>query len=416
MKKKYVLAGASKRAYDMFALPMLREYPNHVSIDGIFDINPLRSAYIAEACDGAPVFSNFDEMLRIAKPDAVIVTTVDAFHHEYIIKALRAGCDAITEKPMTIDAEKVRMILRCEKETGRKVRVTFNYRFMPYMTRIKELIAGGAIGDVFSVDFEWLLDRIVPVNGHGASYFRRWNRYLDKSGGLMVHKSTHHFDLINWWLQEKPTDVGAFAKLRFYGKNRKEHGERCSNCRYAGTCEFYWDISKNQFESGFYAGTESADGYQKDSCVFSEDIDIYDTMAVSVQYDGGAVLSYSLNATSPYEGFRMAINGSGGRLEGEVFETGILSREQVSHIRVFDLAGNMTTHSLPEADGDHGGGDVRIRRMLFVGDLPDPMGHMAGSTDGALSVLIGAAANISVREKRIVCIDELLGDPSLLDK
>lgn len=416
MKKKYVFAGASKRAYDMFALPMLKEFPERVSIEGIFDINPKRSAYIAAACGGVPVFDDFDAMLRAVKPDAVIVTTVDAFHHEYIIKALEAGCDAITEKPMTIDAAKVRMILECEKRTGRRVQVTFNYRFMPYMTKIKELLVGGAIGDVYSVDFEWLLDQNVRVNGHGASYFRRWNRYLDKSGGLLVHKSTHHFDLINWWIGERPREVAAFAKLRLYGKNRKDHGERCLNCEYADSCEYYWDISKNSFETDFYLGSESVDGYHKDSCVFSEDIDIYDTMGVSVQYDGGCILSYSLNATTPYEGFRMAINGAKGRLEAEIFETGILSREHVGRIRVFDSKGNMAVYNLPDSEGDHGGGDIRIRRMLFKGDLPDPLGHLAGSVDGALSVLIGVAANTSVREKRIVAVDELIGDARLLAK
>jgi predicted dehydrogenase len=87
-------------------------------------------------------------MLRRGRPDTVIVTTVDRYHHEYIIRSLEAGCDVITEKPMTIDDEKVRAILAVEQRTGHKVIVTFNYRFQPYVTRIKELIRDGAIGQV----------------------------------------------------------------------------------------------------------------------------------------------------------------------------------------------------------------------------------------------------------------------------
>ena len=96
---------------------------------------------------------------------------MDRFHHEYIIRSLEAGCDVITEKPMTIDDVRCRAILEAEKRTGRRVIVTFNYRFAPYVTRVKELLREGVIGKVLSVDFEWILD-----TRHGADYFRRWHR------------------------------------------------------------------------------------------------------------------------------------------------------------------------------------------------------------------------------------------------
>ena len=57
----------------------------------------------------------------------------------------------------------------------------------------------GGIGEITGVDFRWYLDRV-----HGADYFRRWHRRKDKSGGLLVHKATHHFDLVNWWLASTP--------------------------------------------------------------------------------------------------------------------------------------------------------------------------------------------------------------------
>lgn len=79
------------------------------------------------------------------------------------------------------------------KQTGRSLRVTFNYRYAPYHTKIKELIESDVIGDVFSIHFEWLLN-----TQHGADYFRRWHRNKHNSGGLLVHKSTHHFDLVNF--------------------------------------------------------------------------------------------------------------------------------------------------------------------------------------------------------------------------
>lgn len=69
---------------------------------------------------------------------------------------------------------------------------------MPFVTRIKELIHEGCVGDILSVHFEWMLD-----TEHGADYFRRWHRKKENSGGLLVHKATHHFDMVNWLIDDE---------------------------------------------------------------------------------------------------------------------------------------------------------------------------------------------------------------------
>ena len=156
-------------------------------------------------------------MIEKEKPDVVLVTSIDRTHHNYIIRAMELGCDVITEKPMTIDEEKCQAILDAVERTGRKLRVTFNYRYAPHNTKIKELIMNDAIGDVISVHFEWLLN-----TEHGADYFRRWHRDKRNSGGLLVHKSTHHFDLVNFWLGTTPETVFAMGDLSFYGRENAE--------------------------------------------------------------------------------------------------------------------------------------------------------------------------------------------------
>src|SRR5882757_4265875 len=123
----------------------------------------------------------------MTKPDFVIVTTVDATHNDYIIRAMTAGCDVITEKPLTTTAEKCQQILDAGKRTGRRCRVTFNYRYSPPRSQVKDILMSGEIGDVLSVDFHWLLN-----THHGADYFRRWHSQKANSGGLMVHKATLH--------------------------------------------------------------------------------------------------------------------------------------------------------------------------------------------------------------------------------
>ena len=172
--------------------------------------------------------SEFEKMIEKEKPDIVIVTTVDRTHHTYIIRALELGCDVITEKPMTVDAEKTQEIIDAIKRTGQEVRVTFNYRYAPHNTKIRELIRDGVIGDVYSVNFEWALD-----TQHGADYFRRWHRNKTNSGGLLVHKSTHHFDLVNFWLDTTPETVYATGGLAFLWERKcrsKRRNKVLSTC------------------------------------------------------------------------------------------------------------------------------------------------------------------------------------------
>jgi len=416
--KRYAFAGASSRAVGMYAKPIHQKFASSARAVGVFDVNQTRAKLLSNACGGPPVYADFDAMVRDVRPDCVIVTTVDRYHHEFIIRALEAGCDVITEKPMTIDAEKCRAVLAAEQRTGKCITVTFNYRFQPYTTRIKQLVHDGAIGDVLSVDFEWLLDR-----SHGADYFRRWHRRMANSGGLLVHKSTHHFDLINWWIDDEPARVSAFGERRFYGPTRAERGERCSTCSYTRTCEFFKDFAHDPQLRPLYFEAEHEDGYWRDGCVFSDEIDIYDTMSASVRYRRGALLSYSLNAHCAYEGWRAAINGTKGRMELLEIESGPGTNTDTLEVVLTYPGGKWPSFygskgsseprrivdRVPVSKGGHGGGDDRLLQRLFSGtDIPDPLGHMAGSRAGALSILIGIAANTSIAQGSVVTIDDLL--------
>ena len=132
-------------------------------------------------------------------------------------------------------------MLDAEKKSGRNIVVTFNYRYAPKHQKIKELLMAGEIGKVTSVDFSWYLD-----TRHGADYFRRWHRLRSKSGSLWVHKATHHFDLINWWLDADPVQVSAFGSLQNYGKSGPFRHTTCRGCPHQAKCPYYWDITKDK--------------------------------------------------------------------------------------------------------------------------------------------------------------------------
>lgn len=400
--KKYCIVGTGGRGTLSYAVPLVKEYADCAELVGVYDINWKRAELVSEYVGKPiPVFRDFDEMIQTAKPDIVIVTTKDCEHSTYAIRAMELGCDVISEKPLTTDEKKCAAILDAEKRTGHKVTVTFNCRFLPFYVRLKELLMQGVVGDVQSVHFEWLLD-----THHGADYFRRWHAERKNSGSLLIHKATHHFDLANWLIDDEPRKVNAFGTQRFYGAHREQRSERCLTCPYKNKCEFYWDITKSEMDKKFYLDCEDVDGYYRDRCVFGDRIDIEDSVSLNVKYARGAVMSYSLTTNSPYECMKIVINGTKGRMEADTAFNGknlkIYNREGecVNYIKVDD-------RPIP---GGHGGSDTLLRDNLFRGFDEDPLNQMAGTRAGAMSIGIGIAANISMKEDRAVYLKEFLGD------
>ena len=165
-KLKVAMVGTGVRGIGMWGKPVIKEFADKVQFVGLCDINPGRVEYAKTNMGlSCPTFTDFDKMMKETRPDKLLVMTVDGTHHQFITKGMEYGADIITEKPMTIDEQKCQAILDAEKRTGKKVRVTFNYRYSPHRQKIYELLRNDAIGKLTSVDFHWYLDTY-----HGADY------------------------------------------------------------------------------------------------------------------------------------------------------------------------------------------------------------------------------------------------------
>jgi predicted dehydrogenase len=424
--KKYAICGVSNRAIGMFLKPMVTTFRDSARVVALLDSDSRRhgvcKSLLPQLAD-VPEYGadDFDRMVAETKPDVVVVASRDDTHAGYIIQALRHDLDVITEKPMATTAEDCRHIMEAEAASRGKVTVTFNYRYNPIHTRIKEMVLEGKLGRIVSVDLNWYIDTY-----HGASYFKRWNRMRKFSGGLSIHKSSHHFDLVNWWIGQKPVEAFAYGALNFYGPNgelnpRKEDGRHCGTCEVRGSCAYYrrWTtrtddvVARDDHIGALPTETSNAyTGYRPDMCIFDSEIDIEDTYTATVRYDGGAMLSYSILFSAPFEGYRLAINGTKGRLETQEFHE--LSRvpfpvpEQT--IDYFPMFGSKETIHVVRRKGGHGGGDPALIEDLFLGPDPSrPYRILSGSEDGALAVATGEAVWRSARSGQPVRIDQLLG-------
>ncbi len=422
--KRCAIVGIGNRAHSWIS-GIVEQHPEAAELAGLCDPNLDRCKDVNEAYGTkAPVYTDYDRMLAEVKPDLVIVVSPERYHREHIVRALDAGCQVATEKPLCTTIEDAQAIIDAENRNRRKIFMAFNYRHIPLCSKIRELVKKGAIGTPVSMDLTWYLD----YHGHGASYFRRWHRLMKESGGLLITKACHHFDLANWWMDDVPATVFAFGERRFFGAGNNPYvGERCRSCPHSKDCKWHTDVCvKDRTEElsrelGYRV--KGVRSYVRDYCPFGKDVDIFDTMSVSVRYKNGGILNYSLNASVPYEGWNLAINGTKGRIESKITDNkpspGWQARHQIvgpdgavlkgKGYRVTDWPADYSVHVMPHEDDDyevklpniadgHGGGDFKIMDAALADIYPekDELDIFASAIHGARSTAIGAAANQSI--------------------
>lgn len=439
-KTRIALIGTGGRS-EMYIRAIFGKHADTAELVAFSDVNPGRVEFyqklIRELGAPGPVASaepgELTAFIQANGIDRIIVTTPDFTHADYIVEGLRAGADVVVEKPLTIDAEGCRRITQAVHETGRNVVVTFNYRYSPRNSALKEIIQSGVIGKVTSVDFSWVLDTV-----HGADYFRRWHREKKNSGGLLIHKASHHFDLVNWWIDDVPERVFASGGLKFYGdKNaaerglgpRPERGTPDADAPAGAKDPFALDLREDERLKALFLDNEHYDGYRRDQDVFTAGITIEDNLALVVEYQGGPRLSYSLNAHSPWEGYRVAVNGTEGRAELEVVERAAVlhSADQKTVVdpsatpveeedavrrngeRLVVQRHWEAAYEVPivNGEGGHGGGDELLLSDLFNGPGEDPLGRPSGYLDGLRSVSVGIAGNRSLETSLPVRVEDL---------
>jgi predicted dehydrogenase len=407
---RYVLAGVGNRGLTFFAEPLRKEFKDYGDLVGLFDISHARMAAVNHIWGTAlPVYTDFSVMLRELVPDVVIITTNDASHADYVIKTLMAGKRVICEKPLVINADQARRVLQAIQHTERQnigqSLVAHNMRYDPGVNRVKELVEDGAIGQLLRIHFQENLDR-----HHGADYFRRWHRFKANSGGLLVQKSSHDFDFLNWLVKSPPLQVIARGSLAVYGKCGPFRGLRCKGCAHSEKCSYFAELAtwaENNSGLQLYALAENESGYIRDGCVFDERIDIEDQVDVLYKFENGVEVTYCLTAYSSIESWRVELEGTAGKITyEEICPTDWPPGNYV-------VPGLEKFHSRRLMLYSYRNGMLEIPTTGWMNDweaelttmLPDLFSHsktapltdrQASLEDGIWAVMVGIAANYSI--------------------
>ncbi|MGW7680960.1 Gfo/Idh/MocA family protein [Kribbella sp. NPDC054772] len=431
--RRYAVCGLSARGLASFVLPILGltdrtadggfgygsdedDLSGYAEVVAIVDTDADRVAEFNRALERlgrAPIpfypQPEYDEMLARVGPDAVIVTSPDHTHAEYIVGALRRDVDVITEKPMVSTAAAAREVLAAERESAGTVQVSHNFRYPAAHREVKRLILSGAVGRITRVVMDYHVDL-----RHGASYFLRWNRQRALSGGLQVHKSSHHFDLLNWWIGSAPEEIFGYGALNYYGPSSPHRSERRTDDPYfvaqqgSGVFPTDDDTARAGLFGLHYPGQYPA---SRPLYLYDAEIDIEDTYSAIARYPGGANLTYSVDFSSTWEGYRVSIGGTHGSIElrhGRTVDgTALPDSDQIT---VAELFGPSRVIEVAPESGGHGGADPLMRHDLFIGPTPESteLGLMATSTEAAYAVAMGDALTQSITTHHPINLPTLL--------
>jgi hypothetical protein len=190
-------------------------------------------------------------------------------------------------------------------------------------------------------------------------------------------------------------------------------------CGAFDACQLKLDLTRSRALTALYTDNEGYDGYFRDRCVFSADIDIEDTMQALIAYESGVVVNYLLTAYDAAEGYRVVFHGERGVLTLETIERAYVREDgglvrpalpETSSVVVQPLFAKPYRLVIPEAEGSHGGGDRVMLEHLFRDPADDPFGRAADERNGAWSALVGIAANAAIASGGEIRLDNIARD------
>ncbi len=402
MPEKYKLVG--------MADPMLEKRKKCMECFGLSE----------EAC-----YSDWRDILAVPKmADIAIIATLDHMHYEPAMRAIELGYDILLEKPVANGETECIEIANAAKKRGVRVLVCHVLRYTPFYKKIKSIVMSGLIGEVMSVE---QVEAIGDV--HFSHSYVRGNWHNTKTASpMLLAKSCHDLDVIQWLVDKPCGKVSSFGDLTYFTKKNAPEGapEYCidGTCPHKDSCIYNcykiyvqdeFPVWKSIFLSIYatksdYTEEEICDLLRKSEygkCVFQCDNDVLDHQVVSMQFEGGATATLSVNAFNRGGRFTR-VYGTEGELFGFFNDTEISVRTFADRRKFTVPVEQIASESI---EGGHGGGDAGIVYDLY--NFMEGNEIELGASEIGISVynhLIGYAAERSRHTDTVVDITSFCKD------
>ena len=203
-------------------LSMIRVHPQ-VQVVGVCDTSKFVLDVLRKNA-GLTTFSDYETMLRGARPDAVIIATPSRFHADQVRMAIKYNLHIFCEKPFCLDWSDAASLASLAESKGLVNQVGYHYRFAGVFQEVKRLLELGAIGTVSHMLAEAYGPVVLRPNGMS------WRMHKEEGGGCLYDYAAHPVNLLNWFFGMPDKVSGAVMNSIF---SRDTDDEVYGTLRYA---------------------------------------------------------------------------------------------------------------------------------------------------------------------------------------
>ena len=340
----------------------------------IFDINEDAMFSFSNEFGGKKtvIYQTYNDLLNNVDVKWIVVGSVNSAHRDNLISAIKSGKNIFTEKPLAISFGECKEIRDAYENLGLDLKFLVSYplRYSPHYLKIKEIIDGGKIGRVVSLEF----NEVVKFS-HGGFIMSDWRRFEKISGGHLLEKCCHDIDLVNWLLKSVPVKVSSFGGLDFFDEKNQP---------------IYDDIKR----AGLYSDKVSS--FQVNP--FTSEKTIVDNQVAIMEYENGVRATFHTNCSSAIPERRMYICGTKGTIRAD------LEQGKIEIDSIIDPNRREIINS--KIRGGHGGGDIFLARD-FVDAVFDRNFPSTSIYDAFKSAVSAIAIDLSRKKGEVLVLNSV---------
>ncbi len=368
-----VIVGAGSRGNTVFAeLMATEELGYHVA--GVVEPDLVRREAFVRRYGLPPerTFATLDAFLAAPRfADLVFICTPDRTHFELSEAVARQNYPIVLEKPVATTMAECLALLEIQRETGTEIFVAHGLRYSPFFQMVRQLIAEDRIGQIRHL-------HLTENVGHwhfAHSYVRGQWRRADQSAPIVLTKTSHDLDLIQWLMGGQVRSITSHGDRSYFRAENAPAGAtpRCVDCPHQETClfsatRFYLDERPEwPYDVVLGGAPESREARRRaieigpyGHCVWLNDNDVCDSQVVVLEYESGVMASFEMHALTAENTRLIRVLGERGEITGNF---------RRSQLRVTRFSGEKDVVEsekipLPVFSDSHGGGDLHLLRSL----------------------------------------------------